>query len=141
MIVDNFSRAIFSWKLSVRKGLALTLKTLKAVGPDSETPAYLLSDGGRENCNEAVRRVLLGRGFTQLIAKSDVHFSNSMIEAVFRQLKQKFVIKSVESRSELGSIITDFVKQYNVRIPHSSFGGGTPVEVYQGLWDIHEFKE
>jgi transposase InsO family protein len=141
VMVDNYSRVILSWKLSDRKGLTLTLKTLKAVDPCTEAPTYLLSDGGRENRNEAVRRVLLGRGITQLIAKSDIHFSNSMIEAVFRQIKQKYIMKRVEDKNELKSLIKNFVHDYNTRNPHSSLQGGTPVEVYRGEWDTLQFKE
>lgn len=141
LIVDNYSRAIVSWKVSDSRGLELTLNSLKAVKENHGVPIYLLSDAGKENANKVVRQILIGKGITQLIAKSEVVFSNSMVEAVFRQLKQKFILYKLESKAALEKAISNFVQTYNFKIPHSSLKGGTPVEVFHGKWDPEKFFE
>jgi putative transposase len=105
------------------------------VKEDLVVPEYLLSDAGKENTNKTVSQILLGKGVTQLIAKSDVIFSNSMVEAVFRQLKQKFIQHKPESKSDLIKSVAKFVEVYNFKIPHSSLIGGTSMEVFLGKWD------
>jgi transposase InsO family protein len=141
LIVDNFSRAIVSWNVSDRRDLELTLKSLRSFKEGFIVPEYLLSDAGKENTNKTVNQILLGRGVTQLIAKSDVIFSNSMVEAVFRQLKQKFIQHKPESKSDLIKSMVKFVEVYNFKIPHSSLIGGTPMEVFLGKWDSVKFAE
>ena len=109
MIVDNYSRAIINWKVSDKRNLEITLSSLKVLNCDNSFPIYLLSDAGKENINKMVSKILIGKGITQLIANSDVLFSNSMIEAVFRQLKQKFIRRKVDSMEDLIKAVSDFV--------------------------------
>lgn len=141
LIVDNYSRAILSWEISKKKDIGLTLKSLKSFDGEFELPEFLMSDGGKENCNTKVKKLLIGKGVTQLIAKSDVHFSNSMIEVVFRQMKQKYLPQNFETIKELKESIATFVSYYNNKHPHSSLQGGTPKEVYTYRWDEVKFKQ
>jgi hypothetical protein len=64
-----------------------------------------------------------------------------MVEAVFRQLKQKFIQHKPESKSDLIKSMVKFVEVYNFKIPHSSLIGGTPMEVFLGKWDSVKFAE
>ena len=141
LIVDNYSRAIVNFRVSETKNSKITLKNLLSVLKENHRPRFLMSDGGGENCNLHVREILLGKGVTQLVAKSNVHFSNSMVEAVFRQLKQKYIEGEVRSKRDLRKKIKRFIYKYNFVHPHSSLGGGTPYEVYQGVWDNVTFKK
>lgn len=75
----------------------------------------------------------MGRGLKQVIAKHDVWFSNSMVEAVFRQFKQKFFLKKPITYRALYQCIYKFVNQYNYNIPHSSLMGVTPAEELNGV--------
>lgn len=59
-IVDNYSRAIINWKVSDRKNTQITLKSLLDSDLDTHRPEYLMSDGGGENCNKEVKKVLTG---------------------------------------------------------------------------------
>lgn len=140
MVVDNYSRAILSWKISDKKNMKISLATLKrALKENSIVPEYILSDGGGENRNKKVKRLLLGRGICQLIARSDVFFSNSMIEAVFRQLKARKNIFLKKTRSSLHRFVASFVKLHNYFSPHSSLGGARPSELLAGAWDQTAF--
>lgn len=140
MVVDNYSRAILSWKISDKKTMEISLATLKrAFRENSIVPDYILSDGGGENKNKKVKRLLLGRGICQLIAHSDVFFSNSMIEAVFRQLKARKNLFLKKTRSSLHRFVASFVKLHNYFSPHSSLGGARPCEVLEESWSQAEF--
>ena len=68
----------------------------------------------------------------KLIAQKDIHFSNSMVEAVNKPMKYDFLF-----RAELLDIehaqrfLETAVEQYNHR-PHSALFGLTPYEVFHG---------
>jgi putative transposase len=139
MAVDNFSRLIVGWKISDRKSLDITLKTLKEA--NFHNPRFLLCDAGMENRASEVSRFLLGRGITQLIANIDVRYSNSIVEAVFRQLKYAIDFQQIRSLKNLNYKIAWFVDQHNHNVPHSSLYGGTPFEVYFDIFNKKGFKE
>lgn len=141
MIVDNFSRAIISWNLSERKDLQRSLKTIKRSLRDGSLPEFLMSDGGRENVNQEVGKLLLGRGISQMIAKADVQFSNSMIEAVFKRMKG--VIDFSRTRTLLGlkRRIGQFVSQYNFIVPHSKLEGALPFERHHQKFNSSDFLQ
>jgi transposase InsO family protein len=145
VVMDNYSRMIVGWKLSLNKKMELTYKTLmKSFKVSPRFSGEIISDKGTENTGEAPVKLLLGRGVRQLIAKKDIRYSNSMVEAVFRQLKQKFIIKTVESYQALYRLLYKFVHQYNNIIPHTMLLGATPTETYKSEFDrdtfIKEFK-
>lgn len=141
MIVDNYSRAIMSWRISDHKDLSLSLKTIKKSLRSGELPEYLMSDAGRENLNSDVIKLLLGRGISQLIAQTDVQFSNSMIEAVFKRIKGVIDFRKVRSLLGLKRKISWFVNQYNSIIPHSKLNGAIPVEMLRAQFNTNQFKE
>ncbi len=88
-----------------------------------------MSDGGGENVNEKVKRLLIGKGITHLLAKSEIKFSNSIVEAVFRQMKRVEEIRNPRSMNSFRIAVRDYVEQHNNVIPHSSLKGATPFEV------------
>lgn len=142
MIVDNYSRHIMSWSISDRKDLQLSMKTInKSLYTSEFTPTCLMSDGGGENRNLKVQRLLTGRGIQQTIAQSDIKFSNSMIEAVFRKLKQTTSFKNVKTDRGLKNKICKFVKQYNKISPHSKLAGACPEEMLLGTFNRENFIE
>ena len=138
MAVDNFSRLIVGWKVGERKNLEITLKTLKETRFD--VPEYLLSDGGMENRASRVSRFLLGSGITHIISNIDVRYSNSIVEAVFRQLKQSVDFQKIKSLRCLKRKIAWYVNQHNYKVPHSSLFGATPFEVYFDMFNRNEFE-
>lgn len=142
LVVDNYSRLIISWKLSLRKDMNLTYKTLKKSFTFSDGfNGTLISDGGGENIGKVPQQLLIGRGIKQLIAKKDIRYSNSMVEAVFRQLKQRFIYKKPSSYSSVYTLVYKFVSHYNKKIPHTMLNGATPLEFYFGSFDFKQFRE
>lgn len=88
LVVDNYSRMIIAWKVSLTKTMNITYKTLlKSFKFAPGFNGKIVCDGGGENVGFKPKSLLLGKGIKQLIAKGDIRFSNSIVEAVFRQLK------------------------------------------------------
>jgi putative transposase len=141
MIVDNYSRAIMSWRLSDHKDLYLSLRTIKTSLRQGTLPEYLMSDAGRENINNEVIKLLLGRGISQMIARADVQFSNSMIEAVFKKMKGVIDFKKIKTQLGLKRKIGWFVNQYNLVVPHSKLDGAIPLEKLNSQFKSHFFKQ
>lgn len=129
VVMDNYSRKIINWKISLKKNQILTIKNLKEA-VRSQKPKVLMSDGGGENVGEKVRQMLIGRNIMKMIAKKDVIFSNSMVESFFHVLKTRFINKfKLLSLSKLFKKIKRSVSLFN-HMPTSSLYGATPVEVY-----------
>lgn len=139
MIVDNFSRAIVSWKISKKKNMELSIKTIKDSIRNEMKPIYLMSDGGGENVNSGIRMLLWGKGITHMIAQSDMIFSNSMIEAVFRKLKSVINFERINTYNGLSRKIHWFVRQYNNHVPHSQLKGASPKEQLEMSFDQNDF--
>jgi len=100
-----------------------------------------MSDGGGVNCNMEAKKIFIGRNILHQVAKVHIHFSNSMIEVVFRQLISKFLKRIIiNGYDHLVKLIENFVEEYNSNIPHSVLNGATPVEVFNGDFCENKFK-
>ncbi len=101
----------------------------------------LLSDGGGENLASFVQRVIFSRWIKHYIAKKDIKFSNSMVEAVFRTFKQRYYLGRVKTYKLLHKKIYRSVHQYNEIVPHYALEGLTPLEKFEGDVCILSVKE
>jgi len=147
-IVDNFSRMILGWKVSTEYKSAIMLDNLRNVYTHyifekEEPPATLLVDDGIENkgfvCNAIDNKELI---LTRLVAQKDVYFSNSMVEAVNKQMKYGFLFRTqLLDIEHTQRFLETAVAQYNNR-PHSALYGFTPQEVFNGAKpDKYFFKD
>src|SRR5262249_41235002 len=60
-------------------------------------------------------------------------FSNSMIEAWWRALKQNWLfLHSLDSVTTVRRLVAFYVQEHNRVLPHSAFRGQTPDETYFG---------
>jgi hypothetical protein len=100
----------------------------------------MMTDGGGENINKKVNKVLLGRGITHLVAKSNIVYSNSIVEAVFRQMKKIDCIRHPNSIFSLKNAVKKYVYDHNYKIPHSSLAGAKPFECLNNKWDSKVFR-
>ncbi|RPH40487.1 MAG: hypothetical protein EHM87_22035 [Burkholderiales bacterium] len=65
----------------------------------------------------------------------DVEFSNSMIEALFRSLKHRWLfIFSLTTFESVCRAVDEYLTDHNNRIPHYALGGAVPLEVFSGTW-------
>jgi hypothetical protein len=133
-IIDNFSRRILAWQVSATfdPGITAVLLHRAVSGLSGEKPT-LLADGGVENCNGAVDRLIDSGLLKRLLALTEITFSNSLIEAWWRALKHQWLyLNSLDTIGTLERLVGFYVREHNTRLPHSAFRGQTPEEMYFG---------
>jgi putative transposase len=91
-VVDNFSRRVLSFAVTPHVGGERTKAMLvRAIAelPERAEPK-LMSDGGSEN---AIARTdfTLASAFEHLVAQADIAFPNSMVEALWSQMKHRWL--------------------------------------------------
>lgn len=136
-IVDNKSRFIVGWNIDRSINSNNTFKVIENAISSSSKPGTLMMDGGTENTNKLVGKVLVHKNIKRLISRLDTHWSNSMIECVFRSLKNNYLYnQKCKTLRDLERKVSFYFKEYNSKIPHSSLGGAVPSEVYLGNWSL-----
>jgi transposase InsO family protein len=136
-VIDNFSRRILSWKASGTFDPNVTAELLLDASNSlfNQQPT-LLVDGGVENFNTAVDK-LVGSGLLRrILAQTDISYSNSLIESWWRSLKHQWLfLNTLDTVSSVQKLVSFYVEQHNTRLPHSAFRGQTPDEMYFGTGD------
>jgi len=139
LVQDNFSRAILGYTVAESCKAENTFENLDAVLqtyliPSGISSCLLLTDDGPENAGP-VRNLIAGSvspAINHLIAQRDIDFSNSMIEAVNKQLKYRFLYHHpIANHAALIKYLQQAVQDYNNR-PHQVLHGLTPLEVLDG---------
>jgi len=136
-VMDNFSRKILSWRVSPalepwRTGELITqaASELQMVGAHGTN---LLADSGVENLNTDVDEALKSTGIVRILAQIEVSYSNSMVEALWRQLKHAWLfLNRLDSLATVERLVAFYVEQHNTAIPHWTLKGRTPDEVFKG---------
>ena len=130
-VVDHFSRRISWWRLSERLDPDTTCEILKEAGKTLGLTPTVVADSGVENVNAEVDQLMADGVVRRVLAQVEVSFSNSMIEAFWRSLRHQWLyLHSLDSFTQLASLIDFYVKEHNTQMPHHAFGGQTPDEVY-----------
>lgn len=135
-VIDNFSRRILAWKATTKfcggNSVGVLLHAHRSVEAGSPPPTLMVDDG-TENLNAQVD-ALVERGIlNRVLAQSEVRFSNSIIEAWWRQLKHNWLfLNDLTTLSKLQDLVAFYVVEHNTRIPHAAFNGQTPDEMYFG---------
>lgn len=135
-VIDNFSRRILAWRLSDRicagNSVAVLVHAQRALETGSPVPT-LMADDGSENFNARVDALVDSGALKRVLAQREILFSNSMIEAWWRQLKHNWLyLNDLDTVSRVRSLIEFYVAEHNSKIPHSAFQGQTPDEMYFG---------
>jgi putative transposase len=138
-VIDNFSRRILSFRVADRFEIGHTIAVLieaarNAVGvAGAEEPPMLVVDGGVENFNGGIDE-LIGKGvLRRVLALTELQFSNSLIEAFWRQMKHQWLfMNTLHSVAAVRRHVATYVAAHNSQIPHSAFHGQTQDEMYFG---------
>lgn len=97
----------------------------------SSTVVYM--DAGVENVNASVDALLEEWPLERVLARVDVTWSNSMIEAFWRSLRHQWLyLHPLDSVQTVRRLVRFYVREHNSVMPHAAFGGQTPDEVYRG---------
>jgi hypothetical protein len=149
MLMDNFSRYVFSARPELRKDSRVTWENL--VGAVTQFPdafreeILLVTDGGSENAGAVDRGIVdMNRAgelvILRKVAQRDIQESNSMVEAYNRTYKHYYVRdREFGSPDALSEHAEASRVDFNMR-PHSALFGLTPHEALHGESpDPHRF--
>lgn len=100
LVIDNFSRFILSWRISLKLCANIRLETFKEAIYRSKqkgkkrVETQLIVDGGSENNNKYVNDYLedYAKNIDKQIALKDIVKSNSMVEYTNRVLKYEYLL-------------------------------------------------
>ena len=131
-VIDNFSRRILAWKVSATFDPSATAELLLGAARHLEDiKPTLLVDGGVENFNQAVDELVGSGVLKRLLARTEITFSNSLIESWWRVLKHQWLfLNTLDTVGTIKKLVTFYVEEHNTRLPHSAFRGQTPDEMY-----------
>ncbi len=129
-VIDNYSRRILSWRVgaSFDTGNTVTvlLEACQSIVASDEVPKVLV-DGGVENMNRDVDKLIESGLLRRVLAMTELRFSNSMIEAWWRALKHQWLfLNTLDSVETVEKLVKFYVTEHNQRLPHSAFQGQTP---------------
>jgi putative transposase len=139
-IIDNFSRYALAWQVMTSfdgaKSASLLEEALRKSKEIKSRKLRLVVDGGGENKNHAVKNLEDRGHFKKQVARFEISFSNSMIEAVFRSIKHNYLFdQEIKNHKSLKKHVDFWFGEHNERIPHTAFKGETPAEKFYQTWD------
>ncbi len=141
LVVDNFSRKILAWRVSKELSASIRVATLREaaqplIDANHQSKVDLIVDGGSENNNSTVEGFISVSQISihKLVALRDVHFSNSIVEAVNKVVKYSYLFpKKLPDGASLERAVGEAILDYNDLRPHGSLDGLTPSEAYNGI--------
>ena len=144
ILMDNFSRCILTWNVSLDLSGKRTMNLINSASDKflkynfNNESVVLLSDGGPENNNKFVDGFLEKKEISikKLIAQKDISFSNSIVEAMNKILRYQYLyLHDIPDIEILRKHLEHYVPMYNEVRPHCSLDGLTPFEAlnYDGL--------
>ena len=140
-VIDNFSRFVLAWRVTNEINAQNTVETLVLAKQtaaellNSEETTSVMMDPGTENNNKKVLRFISSKNLVRTLARVDVHYSNSMIESLFRMLKNNYLYhQGIHSIEDLTRKAAFYFKQHNQVVPMALHKGATPVEIFNSSW-------
>ena len=103
---------------------------------EPENRPIVMMDPGTENKNEKVLRFTSSSNLIRMLAQVETHYSNSMIENLFRMFKNNYLY-----HQEINSKEAFYFNQHNNIIPMAAHNGGTPLELFLACWGEDQRKE
>jgi putative transposase len=149
VVYDNFSRFVITWKVTTEVNGLSTVELLRnakkrALELGHQLGTKVIMDGGPENNNTNVLNFITSKSLERLIARVDIHFSNSMVESLFCGLKNNFLnSEDLLSKEDVEQKIEFYFRAHNDEMPRALFKGATPREKFLNLWtegDIEKLK-
>ena len=131
-VADNFSRRILAWKVAETFDPSTTAEILLTASKGvAHGKPMLLADGGVENFNGAVDELVNSGLLNRVLARTEITFSNSLIESWWRVLKHQWLyLNTLDTVGTVEKLVAFYVHEHNTRLPHSAFRGQTPDEMY-----------
>ena len=121
-VIDNFSRRILAWKVSASFLLSVTAELLQRAASNlADVGPTVLVDGGVENFNYAVDELVDSGPLKRFLARTEITFSNSLIESWWRVLKHPWLyLNRLDAVSAVENLVAFYVNEHHCSLPHSA---------------------
>lgn len=131
-IMDWYSRKVLSWELSSNMESNFCVSALERALRLYPAPEIFNSDQGSQFTSQGFTGVLKEHGIQISMDGKGRCMDNIFVERLWRSVKYEEVyLKEYETADELRQSLAKYFHFYNQERPHQSFGGATPLEVYQ----------
>jgi putative transposase len=132
-IMDWATRRVLSWKLSNSMDASFCVDALKSAILKYGKPKIFNTDQGSQFTSYDFTGVLKEAEITISMDGRGRCMDNIFIERLWRSLKYEAVyLHELTDGFKAKQVIDDWLNFYNNERPHSTFGGRTPAEVYDG---------
>ena len=140
-VIDNFSRFVLAWRVTEEVNAKNSVETLALAKQraaeliETTAPVNVMMDPGTENNNGKVLQFVSSKNLIRTLARVDVHYSNSMIESLFRMLKNNYLYhQGIHTIEDLTRKADFYFREHNHVIPLASHRGARPAEVFLSAW-------
>ncbi len=147
-VIDNYSRFVLAWRVTDEINANNTVETLALARKKSEEllssteSTKVMMDPGSENKNGNVLKFINSKNLSRLLARVDIHYSNSMIECLFRMFKNNYLYhQGIKTIEDLTRKSTFYFREHNDVIPLALHNGGRPSEIYRSAWNERSSNE
>lgn len=131
-IIDWYSRAVLSWRISNSMEAMFCVDCLEDALRTHGKPGIFNTDQGAQFTSIAFTNVLKREGVTISMDGRGRAFDNIFVERLWRSVKHEDVcLNGYASMGELLIGLTKYFAFYNEERPHQSLGNQTPQTVYQ----------
>ena len=131
-IIDWYSRAVLSWRISNSMEAMFCVDCLEDALRTHGKPGIFNTDQGAQFTSIAFTDVLKREGVTISMDGRGRAFDNIFVERLWRSVKHEDVyLNGYASMGELLIGLTKYFAFYNEERPHQSLGNQTPQTVYQ----------
>ena len=141
VVYDNYSRFVVAFRVTDAINAESTVETLKLAHANakkfsnSQSETQIMMDPGSENRNGPVLTFIESENLKRVLARVDIAESNSMIETLFRSLKNNYLYhQGMRTIHDLERKARFYFTQHNDVIPQFRHGGATPSEIYKMTW-------
>ena len=147
LLVDHFSRKTLGWQIATSAQPRIIKELLRTAFEqlDSNQKIQFVTDNGVENVNKTVERYVVSTNnrITHSLAQNTIPESNSVIESIFKVLKNQFLRPlELENSKQLHTVFPEIITTYDTIRPQHFLKGNTPEETYNNLPVIQpDFKK
>jgi len=132
-IIDWYSRAVLTWRLSNSMSTDFCVEALEEALRHHGPPEIFNSDQGAQFTAEDFTSVLKKRGVKISMDGKGRCLDNVFVERVWRSLKYEEVyLNDYAGVRDARAGIGKWFNFYDHKRPHQALGGATPMEVYRG---------
>jgi len=132
-IMDWHSRKVLAWRLSNTMEASFCVEALEEALAKYGPPDIVNTDQGSQFTSLAWVEAVKGAGAKVSMDGQGRWMDNVFIERLWRSLKYECVyLHAWETGSQTRAGIGDWMAFYNTQRPHSTLGGRTPSEAYDG---------